>query len=141
MSMYKHIILPIDGSPNADEAARHAIDLAGRYDAQLHVLHVVDTHRYSEPALSSTELVIESLEADGGEILTRLVERAEAAGLDVESRLCHGRPSSEIVEYAETVEEGLVVIGAQGHTHDRPGQIGGVANRVLRTSPRPVLIV
>lgn len=141
MSMYKHIILPIDGSPNADEAASHAIDLAKRYDAQLHVLHVVDTYRYGEPALSSTELVIEGLEESGDEILSRFVERAEAAGIHVETRLCHGRPSNEIVDYASAVDEGLVVIGAQGQTHDRPGQLGGVANRVLRTSPRPVLLV
>lgn len=141
MSMYKNVVLPTDGSSNAEEAARHAFDLAKRYGAQLHVLHVVDTYRYGEPALSSTELVVESLEESGDEILNQFVERAEAAGLDVHARLCHGRPSNEIVDYAATVDEGLVVICAQGHTHDRPGQIGGVANRVLRTSSRPVLIV
>jgi nucleotide-binding universal stress UspA family protein len=139
--MYEHVILPVDGSAGSDKAAEHALGIAERFDADLHVLHVIDTHRYGEPALSNAELVIDGLEDRGDELIKKFVARAAAAGVDAQSRLCRGYPSSEIVSYAGTVDAGLVVIGTQGLTHDRPGHLGGVADRVVRSCPQPVLLV
>jgi len=39
--------LPIDASPRSERAIEHALDAAGRYGAELHVLYVVDTDAYS----------------------------------------------------------------------------------------------
>ena len=139
--MYEHVILPVDGSTGSDKAAEHALGIAERFDADLHVLHVVDTHRYGEPALSNAELVIDGLEDRGDELIKKFVARAAAVGVDTQSRLCRGYPSQEIVDYAGTVDAGLVVIGTQGLTHDRPGHLGGVADRVVRSCPQPVLLV
>ena len=139
--MYEHVILPVDGSAGSNKAAEHALTIAERFDADLHVIHVVDTHRYGEPALSNAELVIDGLEDRGDDLLREFVDRAASVGVDAQSRLCRGYPSREIVDYAGTVDAGVVVIGTQGLTHDRPGHLGGVADRVVRSCPRPVLLV
>ena len=139
--MYEHVILPVDGSAKSNKAADHALGIAKRFDADLHVLHVIDTHRYGEPALSNAELVIDGLEDRGDELIREFVDRAAEVGVDTQSRLCRGYPSREIVDYAGTVDAGLVVIGTQGLTHDRPGHLGGVADRVVRSCPQPVLLV
>lgn len=40
--MYDHVLLPVDADEDADAAAEHAFDLAERYGATLHVVHVVE---------------------------------------------------------------------------------------------------
>jgi len=50
------ILLATDGSADARQAAREALDLAEERDATLHVICVVDERRFDDPALSSAEL-------------------------------------------------------------------------------------
>jgi len=40
--MYEHILVPTDGSDVAEAAVDHALDLAEKYDAEVHALYVVD---------------------------------------------------------------------------------------------------
>ncbi|MFC4357861.1 universal stress protein [Halobium salinum] len=138
--MYDTILVPVDGSDPSNRAVEHAFELAERFDAAIHAIHVVDTHRYGEPALSSTELVVDELEARGHDLLEELMDRADNIGVAVEPRVCHGDPADEIVAHADAVDADLVVVGFQGQSHRRPGRLGSVADRVLRSVDRPVLV-
>ncbi|WP_435359907.1 universal stress protein [Haloarchaeobius sp. DFWS5] len=137
--MYRRILVPTDGSEGAERAAEYALDLAGRYGSDVHGLFVVDTSVYDEPALSSTELVIDDLEDWGAGLLNDLSRRSAERDLDYESRLCHGLPHDEILTYADAVDADLIVMGYQGQTHRT--HIGSVADRVVRLGDRPVLTV
>lgn len=122
-----------------NRAVEHAIELAERFDAALHAIHVVDTHRYGEPALSSTELVLDELEDRGHELLDELGDRADNSGITFEGWVCHGDPSAEIIAYANTLDADLIILGSQGESHRQPGHLGGVADRVIRRAGCPVL--
>ncbi|WP_267641526.1 universal stress protein [Haloarchaeobius amylolyticus] len=137
--MYQRILVPTDGSAGAERATEYALELAERYDSAVHALFVVDTAVYDEPALSSTELVIDDLEDWGAELLNEMASRAHEAGLDFECKLCHGRPHEEILSYADVVDADLVVMGYQGQSHRK--RIGSVADRVVTEADRPVLTV
>ncbi|MEY7847789.1 universal stress protein [Natrarchaeobius sp. A-rgal3] len=139
--MYETILIPTDGSDSADSAVEHAFELAKRYDASVHAMYCVETHRYGEPALSSTELVLDRLEDAGAELLQGIHEQADDHGIQCTSNVCHGRPWDEVREKAGDLDADLVVIGFQGQSRSLPGKIGSVAERVLRTSDRPVLTV
>ena len=137
--MYDTILVPTDGSDRANRAVEHALEIAKRYDAALHAMYCVETHRYGEPALSSAELVIDSLEDQGAALLDAVADRAENDGIDPTCTVCHGRPWEAVRERSEEIDADLIVIGFQGESHQRTGKIGSVAERVVRNADRPVL--
>lgn len=137
--MYTTILHPTDGSAGARRAADHAIELASDHDATLHVLSVVDRRRWEEPALSSVELAVDAAEDDAHERLEALADRARAAGVDAETRVSHGVPAEEIVDYAREVDADAIVLGARGES-DAPG-LGSTARRVASRADCPVVTV
>ncbi|WIV68356.1 universal stress protein [Natrialbaceae archaeon AArc-T1-2] len=137
--MYDTILVATDGSDPANRAVEHALTLADRYDAEVHALYCVETHRYGEPALSSSAIVLNKLEEQGQAMLQDLVDRADNEGIEMGCTVCHGRPWEEIHDCAEKCDADLIVIGYQGQSHSRDMKIGSVAERVVRTADRPVL--
>lgn len=137
--MYDTILVPTDGSDPANRAVEHAFELADRYDAEIHAMYCVETHRYGEPALSSAEIVIDRLEDQGAAMLEDLSDRAENLGIDCTWDVCHGRPWEQLQDAADEIDADLIVIGFQGQSHERPGKIGSTAERVVRQADRPVL--
>jgi nucleotide-binding universal stress UspA family protein len=138
--MYDQILVPTDGSPAADAAIEHAIDLASRYDARVHALYVVDGSAYSTLE-AGAEIVVEALESEGEEATERVSKAAEEAGVEVVSSVVNGTAYRTIREYVEDNGIDLVVMG----THGRQGLdrylLGSVTERVVRTSDVPVLTV
>lgn len=136
--MYDTVLVPYDGSDGANRAVEHAFDLAEQYGATVHALFVVDTHRYGEPALSTTELVVDEVTEEGQEMLNRLAERADNEGIEMVTRCCHGHPHTEILDYADEVDADLVLMGYQGQSNRN--HLGSTVDRVVRSGQRPVLI-
>jgi len=137
--MYDTILVPTDGSDPANRAVEHAMELADRYEADVHALYCVETHRYGEPALSSTEIVLERLEEEGAAMLAELADRADNVGIDWTSTVCHGLPWEEIHEKSRRGRRRPDRARLSGQSHQRSSKIGSVAERVVRHADRPVL--
>ncbi|AGB39888.1 universal stress protein [Natronococcus occultus] len=137
--MYDTILVPTDGSDPANRAIEHALTLADRYGADLHAMYCVETHRYGEPALSSTELILDNLEDQGAAMLEEISDRADSSGIDCRWNVCHGRPWEAVRKKGAEIDADLIVIGYQGQSHTRTDRIGSVAERIVRTADRPVL--
>ena len=127
--MFETIVVPLDGSERASKALAHAIEVADKHGAELHVVSVVDTRLYGEPALSTLELAVDELEDEAHDRIQDAVERAKARELAVVTRCCHGVPHDTIREYADAVDADLVVMGYRGETHEK--KMGSVARRVV----------
>lgn len=138
--MYDTILVATDGSADANRAVTHALEQAEKHEADLHAIFVVDTTRYHEPALSSIEVATNEIEAWGNDQLSEVAERSDALDIDVTTRSCHGKPSVEIINYADQIDANLVVLGYHGHSHSESSSIGSVADRVVQNAGRPVLI-
>lgn len=138
--MYDRILVATDGSADANRAVTHALEQAEQHDSDLHAIFVVDTDRYHEPALSSVELETNEIEEWGNEQLGEIVERAEGLGVAVTTRSCHGKPSVEIINYADEIDARLIVLGYHGHSHAETENIGSVTDRVVQNAGRPVLV-
>ncbi|GAB6879682.1 universal stress protein [Halorubrum gandharaense] len=143
--MYDRILLPTDGSEGVDRAVEHAIDAAERYGATLHVVYVVDSDVVN--AYSGDEYVHEfegaeqTLEDAGLDAVSAVAERAEAAGVDVETEVVHGVPHEEILNYIDDEAIDLTVMGSKHRSGDYRRLLGSVTERVSRMSPAPVSIV
>lgn len=136
--MYDTILVATDGSDSANRALEQGLNLAGQYDATLHVISVVDTKRYGEPALSSAELVIEDLEDRAHDELADIEDRADNYGIEVMTKSCHGNPHDEIVVYADDIDADAILLGQQGISESH--HIGSVANRVVKNTDRTVVL-
>jgi len=144
--MYDDVLLPVAiGELDENPAIDAALDLAERYDATVHLLSVVDPTVY-DPMTPEIDRVHEALEEDAQETVEDAAERARGRGLEVKTRVGHGAPHTVIVQYAggelEDADGTDVVVMA---THGREGiehaLLGSVTEKVVRTSPVPVLTV
>ena len=138
--MYERILVPTDGSPEVDAVLDHAASLAATHDADLHALYVINTAGYAGLPGDGAVGGLSAMMNEQGE--TALDRAAERVGERLTERvLIEGTPSEEIIDYAEEADCDLVVMG----THGRGGidrlLLGSVAERVVRTSPVPVLTV
>jgi nucleotide-binding universal stress UspA family protein len=113
------VLLATDGGEGAERAADHAVAVAAATGAHLHALTVGD---------------------DGGPA-ERAAARAREAGVDATAAVRSGRPHEAIREYAEDHGADLVVVGTHGRSGVERVLLGSVAERVLRTATRPVLVV
>ncbi len=139
----KTILAATDFSTTADNAAKLARDLGRRFDAHLHMLHVVvildDAHLESEHRRQLEELMADTDKARR----TVLEGDAEArTGVDITSHLVRGlTPGETIVESAERLDCDLIVMGTHGRRGISHLLLGSVAERVVRTSSMPVLTI
>jgi len=140
--MYDTVLFPTDGSETATEAAVHAIDLADRHDASLHVLYVVDHERVSRMAPKlGTDHIKETLQQEGERATSEIADRAAAEDIETTTSLREGAPADTITTYAETVDADAIVMGTNGRSGMDRLLLGSVAERVIQTSDLPVTTV
>ncbi|MXR51196.1 universal stress protein [Halovenus sp. WSH3] len=138
--MYDNILLPTDGSEGMAAVVDHASELAAIHDATLHALYVANTASMSDlPMESSWEGVSSALRKQG----ERAVESVEETVDDqpVETHISDGSPSKEIVSYAEENDCDVIAMGTHGRSGVDRLLLGSVAERVVRSSPVPVLTI
>ncbi|KYH27506.1 universal stress protein [Halalkalicoccus paucihalophilus] len=138
MTLYDHVLVPVDGSDEATHAARRGLELARQFGATVDVLHVV-----GRKTLRLTETADERrrLRERGERVLDEIEELASELDQPVTTELTEGTPASRIGEYAEERNADLVVIGRQGVTGLGKRLLGGVTEGVLATSDVPVFVV
>jgi len=133
--MYSDILIPTDGSPGAQEAIEHGLEIAQQYEATVHALYVIDTR------VSRSGPLLESLQLEGRKAVRDLEVAGTQAGVTVVTEVVEGVPPQEILEYSAMQGIDLIVMGTQGRTGIDRFVMGSVAERVVRHSPVPVLIV
>jgi nucleotide-binding universal stress UspA family protein len=137
------ILLATDGSAEAQLAARTAADLAQRTDSELHVSTVgsgVPISATTSPA--HFEDVLRENRRQAEEVLEQQAKSIEESGGTVkETHLREGRAEEEIVELAEELGAGLIVMGSRGHGRLRRALMGSVSDAVVRHAHCPVTIV
>jgi nucleotide-binding universal stress UspA family protein len=140
--MYDDVLIPTDGSEAVDRALDHAIPLAGDHDATVHALYVVDGRVLAANSGDLREAVAADLESQGETAVQAVADRAEAAGLDVETTVTRGTPDTEIVAYAASNDVDLVVLSPTGKSpRERIQSLGSVSDRVADDATVPVLLI
>jgi nucleotide-binding universal stress UspA family protein len=133
------ILLATDGSREAQLAAATAAELAKRTDSELHLIHVGELR---PTFLAQTELEPAQLERQARELLDQQLRRVEEAEGEVEeAHLRMGRADEEIVELAQSLGVGMIVMGSRGHGRIRRALMGSVSDSVVRHAHCPVTIV
>jgi nucleotide-binding universal stress UspA family protein len=147
--MYERILIPTDGSDVAEVAVEHAVDLAKKYDAELHALYVADTEAIN--LTLGTEQVdriregrfgeMPELRNDAQEATGHVSDVAAEVGIDVTEHHSGGVPHQMIVQYAEENDVDLIVMGSHGRTRVGKVVLGSVTAKTLRSTHIPTLVV
>jgi len=142
----RNVLVATDFSEPSDAALRYGMELARRFDAALHVLHVVDDLAAfpATPvgAALDTGPLVTTLEDEARANLASLVTEPDRSALRARLMVTvSGTPATAILRYARDEHIDLIVVG----THGRQGLsyffLGSVAQHVSRSAECPVLIV
>ena len=147
--MIKKILVAIDGSETAEKALDFAVDLAGKYSAEIALITVFDVisdsliARGMVFAPKGTTKYIEQLKDIHQKILIEAVKKTKKLkrGLKISKKLVTGRAADKIVETAKEENFDLIVIGSRGLGGIKEFFLGSVSDRVADEAPCPVLIV
>jgi nucleotide-binding universal stress UspA family protein len=135
--MIRKLLIAYDGSDSAQAAFDFALDLAGKYGAELHVLAVARPPEYGEEV--ETEAVIEQSRRHFAHVLHPL--KGRAAGLTAFFEVKVGHPAESIVLYAEDRGIDHIVVGHRGHGLFERWLIGSVARQVIAYAHCAVTVV
>ena len=140
--MFDIIAVPVDGSDYSYHAADVAIELAQKFSSKIAAVHVLEEFSFNS---------FDSQEDDGDEILSKITDKAADIGVDVVEHLLTADPLRDMKFIINQTGADLVVLHAHGANDKRfvsfeqnsvrDTQIGSVAERLLRNSDVPVLLV
>lgn len=142
LQQYKHILVPVDGSYEAELAFKKAVAVAKRNDADLHLVHVVDTRAFQNISSFDTSMV-EQVTETAKKTLDKYVADAKADGLDkIDYAIEYGAPKTIIArDVPRDNDTDLIMIGATGLNAVERLLIGSVTEYVTRTAVCDVIVV
>ena len=137
--MFKTILLPIDQSREAREAADVALNIATTYQASLVIVAVV------EPPEAETGEEPHSEKMTSQAAVSQLLQEAQGlfskAGVEVQTLEREGKPAFTICDVADEIEADMIVMGSRGMGLTEEGAADSITNRVINLAPCPVLVV
>ena len=137
--MMKNILVPVDGSEGADRAIEKAATLAQVCGAKLNFLYVANINQLAINAVLS-DAILDSVTKAGNVILDRALEMVPT-GVEKESFSDTGSPAVVILDFAESNDIDLIVMGSRGLGVVKGVLLGSVSQYVVEQSKCPVLVV
>ena len=139
------VLVPVDGSEAAMEAAEYAVAIADRYDAAVHALYMLG--EYAAVAMDAGAVEAAAIAEQGEQVMATVralagdvgVDHSSACGFSV-SRLSQ-HPGSVILDVSEAIDADFVVSPRQPVTGAPEAVIEKAAEYVLAYASQPVLSV
>lgn len=144
LQRYKNILVPIDGSYEAELAFKKAVEVAKRNgkETKLQLVHVVDTRAFQNISSFDTAMV-EQVTETARKTMDGYVKEAKEAGLEnISYSVEYGAPKVIIAkDLSKELGTDLIMIGATGLNAVERLLIGSVTEYVTRTADCDVLVV
>ena len=146
--MYTKIMVPLDGSELAECALPHAEAIASRFGAKVMLVSVTERIQGYRPVPeysgAGERLVPEAsgkMDAQGQKYLDRIARGLEEKGIKTQTEIMMGNPAEELTIYAKAEKADLIIMASHGRSGPSKWAHGSVAEKVLRSSLTPVLLV
>ena len=156
MPEIKKILCATDLSKNSAYAFTYATDMAEKYNALIHIIHVlakIPSDARVQVEMYMTEEQLERLTNRQTNIKEKIRERLNifcdnvrkedpkcvfrVAGIDI----VEGHPAIEILDAAKKTQSDAIVMGTHGHGLISQALLGSVAEKVLRRAKIPVFVI
>lgn len=134
----RNVVAPVDFSPESLEAVDVALDIAGGPE-NVHLVHILPEISVTDPGVVWQTVDDEHRTQHAREALRKKFSDPKYANISIHVAI--GDPGHGVADYAQQTHADLVVISSHGRTGLRRLLIGSVAERVVRLSHCPVLVL
>lgn len=139
---WTRILVAVDDSDTSRRAVRLAARFAAMLGANLTIVHVVT---WEPMGREPKRLVMREMQAELDQAALVLLEKMKAeaasAGVKADIKLLHGKAAESVNRLAADRKHDLILIGVRGRNAISRLLLGSVADRIIRTATRPVLVV
>jgi nucleotide-binding universal stress UspA family protein len=139
--MFRHILVPLDGSVLAECVLPHVLALATVHDASVTVLQVLEPRpeRSATPFSDPLDLRLDNVIADA--YLAEVAQRLSRAGVLVETATLSGAAAEQIVAFARRTDVDLIVMSSHGKRGLSEWNVSSVTQKVALRATRSLMIV
>jgi nucleotide-binding universal stress UspA family protein len=143
MSRFKKILVPVDFSEHSTAALEAAVELAGVFDAKLHLLHCyqIQPGGVSPYGIAIPSNYFAEIRDSASQQLAEWQEKHVPAAIPVDASTMSEFPFEAIVTTANEIGADLIVMGTRGLSGFKHVMLGSVAERTVRLAPCPVMTV
>ncbi len=141
--LFRHILVPTDGSESSVAAGQLAIRLAAVHKARMTFLYIIDdtvVEQVADASGRAADQVRSEMQVTGQRYVDHLQRLATEAGLTANKVVRSGIPHNEIRNLVQQQSVDLIVMGRVGRLGPRRILIGSVTERVIEYAPCPVLV-
>lgn len=143
--MFKHILVPVDGSPTAQLAVAKAIGLARAFDSSITAIYVIDPYPFTgvgtDFAYGQAEY-LSAAQAEAKAVLKQTSDVLKEAGVQFDTLVVENHaPWRGVVQTADALPADLIVMGSHGRSGLEKLVLGSVTQAVLAHTRRSVLVV
>ena len=143
--MFKHILVPVDGSSTSLLAVAKAAELAKAFNSDVTAVYVVDPYPFTGVGADfayGQAQYLSAATAEADTALNAVKQQMEQAGIPVKTLVGEGHSVHDgVMQAAEATEADLIVMGSHGRKGLEKLVLGSVTQRVLGVSHIPVLVV
>lgn len=138
----RHVLVPLDGSPLAEEALAHALDVFDCRTTVLSVATPVSSRMSESGVLDREEQRRENARKRATDVIAEAEEAANEAAREIEAVVEEGQPAETIIAYVKDTDVDHVVMGGHGGTSGIASRLlGTVATTVVAEAPVTVTVV
>lgn len=138
MAPFRKIVVATDFGPSSRRAVDAGVGIAAKYDAELIIVHAVEPFVPPYPVALMPDRTLEGAAvAELGREAARVLDALPS----VKTELLHGGAADQVTTFAERHAADLVVVGTHGRRGPSRWFLGSVAEKIVRASRVPVLIV
>lgn len=141
MDQARNIVAAVGQFPQDDPVLTRAAEIARAHRARLTIIHVIDTLTSFDFASADLRRIQHQMRLDAHENVAAAVARQEVDIDRIDIRIETGSPSLRLVELSDEIDADLVVMRAHQGGSILEKVVGSTADRVIRTSRAPVLVV
>ncbi len=141
--MYKKILIPLDGTAQAETILFQAVALAKSEGAEVVLLRIIlePVEKFSDSNQDQIPALEQEMETEASEFLKRMVAELKRSGASVTSLLRTGPIPETILDVAGEIHADLIAMATHGRAGLQRWLLGSVADHVVRKSPVPVMLI
>jgi nucleotide-binding universal stress UspA family protein len=149
--MYERILVPLDGSQLGEAALNVVSELVSKFSPEVKVevtlLQVLTSLSYyvvadeSSVQVRYTENELKQIQKEVIDYLTKAGAELKNKGVEIKLKVAAGNAAEEIMKAAKEINADLIAMSTHGRSGISRWALGSVAERVVRASCRPVIVV
>ena len=137
----RNILIATDFSESSARALDHALEIAARYEARLHVFHCIEPTLYNLAGPDAVQMACDAAWRDMQQLVSDLRKKGQVKNVELKLLVEAGDLATILPAIVQRLDLGLIVVGTHGRTGWRKLVLGSVAEIVIRQASCPVLTV